>query len=291
MNNKKNSPLLARLWQYQQERAPLPAIVTMAALTVGVIYHFSNASIYRYLASAVIVVLYLIQIRASDEKKDFEHDNKFYKNRPVQRGLVTLDELQMVGKFAIATQLIIYASFQEVDIFILGLLSQGYAFLTRKEFYARVWLRKRLLTYNFLHQIQLIILFFVVLNIIKPTELGYVQLLLFMLINIATVELARKTLPKSKDVAKDSYSSRLGYKGDAAALALFSSLSAGFSVYIISQHPSQPLFMTLPILTLIPALNYSYHYGSNPNLHNQKGIENSAIMMFVACMLSLILGT
>lgn len=282
--------LVTRLWIYQSERVPLAAIVVLAALTTGVIYRFAETSFYRYLASVVIIVLYLIQIRVSDEKKDFEHDNKFYKNRPVQRGLVTLDELHRIDQFAITTQLVIYASFLNWRIFILGLLSQGYAFLTRREFYIREWLRKHLLTYNLLHQVQLIFLFFAIINIIEPTGISYGQLLLFTLVNIATVELARKTLPASEDAAKDSYSARLGYKGVAVALTIFAILAAIFSVYIISQHPHRAIFIVLPVIALIPITSFAYHYAIDPNKSNQKGIENSAILMFIACMLSVILG-
>jgi hypothetical protein len=290
MNKKNKAPILVRLWQYQSERVPLLAIITMAALTTGVVAHFGKTSYIRFAASAVIVVLYLIQIRTSDEKKDFEHDNKYYKDRPVQRGLVTLNELQNVGRIAIITQLLIYASFANLRLFLIGLLSQIYAYLTRKEFYIRVRLRKHLLTYNLLHQVQLIILFFAVINILQPTKLSYAQLLLFMIVNIATVELARKTLPANEDGAKDSYSARLGYRGVAIALLLFAVLAATTSVYILSQNMAHMLFIILPMLALIPITGFAYHYAINPNKQNQKGIESSAIIIFIACMLSLILG-
>lgn len=290
-NRIENRSFLVRLWQYQSERAPIVAMVVMAALATGVVYHFAEASIASYVISVIIVVLYLIQIRASDEKKDFDHDNKFYKDRPVQRGLVSLEELYRIDQFAIATQLLLYASFLNLRILAFGLLSQGYAFLTRREFYIRKWLRKHLLTYNLLHQVQLIILFSAVINIIQPTKLSYTQLLLFTLINIGIIELARKTLPASEDAAKDSYSARLGYKGVAVALTFFAVLAAAFSTYLISQHLRNAIFMVLPIIALIPIANYSYHYAIDPNRPNQKGIENSAILMFVGCMLSVILGT
>ena len=137
----------------------------------------------------------------------------------------------------------------------------------------------------------MIFLFFAAINIIQPTKLSYMQLLLFTLINIATVELARKTLPASEDAAKDSYSARLGYKGVAVALTLFAILSATFSTYIISQHPRNAIFMVLPILALIPIANYAYHYAIDPSKPNQKGVENSAILIFVACILGVIAGT
>jgi hypothetical protein len=292
MQSKKDSrPILIRLWIYQSERAPLLPIVVMAALTAGVIYNFASASLIQYFASVLITILYLFQIRTSDEKKDFEHDNEYYKNRPVQRGLVSLKELQRLGNFAIFTQLLIYISFLDWRILIIGLTSQFYAFLTRKEFYARKQLRKHLLTYNILHQIQLIILFFALINIMRPDKISYGLLLLFMLVNIATVELARKTMPADEDSAKDSYSWRFGYKGVAITQVIFAILSAGLSVYIISKNPTNSWFIALPVLALIPISNYAFHYSSEPNKKNQKGVENSAIIIFTACMFSLILGS
>lgn len=87
---KNNKALISRLWSYQWERIPLLLITVVAGVNVGVVSTFSNQALFpRFFAAVTIIVLYMIQIRASDEKKDFEHDNKFHKNRPVQRGLVT----------------------------------------------------------------------------------------------------------------------------------------------------------------------------------------------------------
>jgi hypothetical protein len=293
MNNIKpdKQHILTRLWRYQAERSPLIAIVIMAALTVGVLYHFSKASIIRYLVSVVIVVLYLIQIRASDEKKDFEHDNKYYKNRPVQRGLVSLKELHTVNQIAIVTQLVLYVSFLDLHIFLLGVASQCYAFLTRKEFFVRRWLREHFFLYNISHYIQLIILFFVIIQIIQPTGLSHIQLLLFTILNIAVVELVRKTLPAKDDLARDTYSAHLGYKGAAFAVVLTSIIDAAFSYFLISQHPHRVILIVVPVLALIPVVNYCYHYGINPNKPNQKGMENAVLLMFAASMLSVIIGT
>src|SRR5580704_1130438 len=147
-------PLSLRLWEYQAERSPFVPMVVMAAVTVGVLWRFSHTSIWRYAISTVIVVLYLIQIRVSDEKKDFEHDNDYYKTRPVQRGLITLGELDRVKIFAIFMQLLLYASFLSPQIFLFGLVSQGYAYLTRREFFVRNWIREHFYIYNFSHYVQ-----------------------------------------------------------------------------------------------------------------------------------------
>ncbi len=102
----------------------------------------------------MIISLYLIQIRTADEKKDFEHDNKYHPDRPVQRGVVTLNELAIINTMSIVGQLLIYASFANTQIFLLGVLSQSYAFLTRKEFFVRDWIRQHFYIYYISHYVK-----------------------------------------------------------------------------------------------------------------------------------------
>jgi 4-hydroxybenzoate polyprenyltransferase len=98
---KDNRPLLVRLWEYQKERIPIFALLVFASLSVGVVYKFSSMPLQRYFVGVLIIILYLIQIRASDEKKDFEFDNIYHKDRPVQRGLVSLGELYRINVLVI----------------------------------------------------------------------------------------------------------------------------------------------------------------------------------------------
>jgi 4-hydroxybenzoate polyprenyltransferase len=129
--------LAARLWQYQKERSPIIALTIMATTTVGIMARFGSVPVWRYLIAVVIAMLYLIQIRATDEIKDFEHDSHYYPGRPVQRGLVSLDELAAIARYCILGQLILYVSFLNLRILIFGLLSLGYGYLCRREFFAR----------------------------------------------------------------------------------------------------------------------------------------------------------
>jgi len=282
--------LLARLWEYQAERSPFFAMVVLAALIVGVVFHFSHATWLTYLISVVIVVLYLIQIRTSDEKKDFEHDNRYYKNRPVQRGLVTLQELAAVNRVAIVSQLVLYATFWDLHIFALGLISQGYAYLTRKEFFVREWIRQHFFIYNFSHYIQLIILFFAITYIIQPVGISHTQLLIFLVLNIIVVELGRKTKPIKEDVAEDTYSYYFGYKGTAAALIVASLVNLWFIVYMVTQHANMRDWLVLPVAAVIGTAIFAIRYGGNPDKQNQKNMENAVLLTFVASMLGVILG-
>lgn len=293
MANQKDRPnLINRLCQYQSERVPIIVLGIMSSLTVGVLYHFSHAPMIRYIISVVIIMLYLIQIRASDEEKDYEHDNHFYKNRPVQRGLVTLKELGKINKSTIAMQLLLYVSFLDLRIFLLGLLSQSYAFLTRKEFFVRRWIREHFWIYSFAHNIQLIILFFAIINIIQPTGRSYEQLLLLVVLNIAVLEIGRKTLPAEKDIAKDTYSYHLGYKGIAFSLIFALILNLSFAAFLVAGGVYLYLsaWLLLPVATSIATATLAVRYGINPDSKNQKRMEGGVLLTFVASMLSVILG-
>lgn len=182
-----NHNVLARLWQYQAERSPMVGVIVMAALTVGVFASFASFSLRNYLISVIIVILYLIQNRLSDEKKDFEHDNKFHKDRPVQRGLVSLQELLVANRISIISQIVLYVSFLDLKIFALGLASQGYAYLAKKEFFVRDWIRQHFFTYYFLHYLQWIIFNLAILAIIQPLDVAYWKLIVFVILNIAII--------------------------------------------------------------------------------------------------------
>lgn len=283
--------LLSRLWTFQEERAPLYGVFIMATTTVGVAYSFSNQSWRNFFVAVAIISLYLIQIRTADEKKDFEHDNKYHPNRPVQRGVVSLDELAVINKLSIAGQLLLYASFVNPSIFLLGLLSQGYAFLTKKEFFVREWIRQHFFIYYFSHYIQLVILFYAMVSIIQPNGENYWSFVtLYMLCVIAT-EIGRKMFAVEDDTVDDTYSAQLGHKGSALALSAIS-LSIVFTIYyFLNAHGQNYIFIIGPVLVLGLIINAAYHYAIEPNRKNADLVEKTTGILYVVAMLTVIIGT
>lgn len=282
-------PLAVRLFVFQKERAPILAMLVMSALAVGVFSKFGHPGVWQITASILIICLYLIQIRSSDEKKDFEHDNRFHPHRPVQRGVVTLHELAVVNVIAIGLQLVLYASFLNIWIFALGLLSQGYAYLTRKEFFVRTWIRKHFYTYYVLHYIQLVILNLAILNIIRP-NVPYWMLIVFVMLNIISVEVARKMLGTEDDTTDDTFSAQLGHKGSAATLSVTAILITINAYYFIEHYGQNPIYLALPVVTMGLVLNNAYHYSIEPDRKRAKLVEVSGALMLVGSMLGVILG-
>jgi len=288
---KNNKSLISRLWSYQWERIPLLLITVVAGVNVGVVSTFSNQALFpRFFAAVTIIVLYMIQIRASDEKKDFEHDNKFHKTRPVQRGLVTLDELAIVNKASIALQLAIYASFLSLPILLVGLASQTYAYVTRKEFFIRDWLRPRFHMYNGLHYVQLLILQLGVIVIIDPVSIGWFVLLLYAVAHASLMEIGRKMYSKKEDTTDDSYSAQFGFKGATYSLIAASLISITFSWYLLDHLGKAGLSLILPAAVLFFVFYRGFKYSLQPNKNNSQLVQGSAALMYVSSMASLIIG-
>jgi 4-hydroxybenzoate polyprenyltransferase len=283
-------PLLVRLWVFQRERAPLYGVAIMALITCGVIYTFAGSPLRNYLTAAAIVALYLLQIRTADEKKDFEHDNKYHPHRPVQRGVVTLAELAVVNKISIVLQLLLYASFLDMRIFLLGLLSQGYAQLTKKEFFVREWIRRHFYIYYITHYFQLVILFYAMTRIIKPEQVSAWVFVAFFMTSVITTELGRKMYAEEDDTTDDTYSAQLGHRGSAAAISVFATGMSLFAFYLISRGHQYYWLGVLPVLVLGLVFLSAYHYAIKPDKKNSRDIENASNLMYLASMLAVILG-
>lgn len=290
-NRRKDSRLLAaRLWAFQAERAPLYGVLTMALITCGVIYNFANSPLRNYLTAVAIVALYLLQIRTADEKKDFEHDNIYHPDRPVQRGVVTLGELAVVNKVSIASQLVLYVSLLDARIMLLGLLSQSYAFLTKKEFFVREWIRQHFFIYYITHYTQLVILFYALAQIIRPNDISPWVFVAFFMSGIVTTELGRKMYPVEEDTTDDTYSAQLGHSGSAIALAVFASMMTSWVFYLIGRGNGAYLWGMFCISVLGMLFFSAFRYAHKPDKPNADRVEKSSNLMYLASMLSVILG-
>jgi hypothetical protein len=282
--------LAARLWTFQKERAPLYGVAIMSIITAGVVYRFSDQSWYSYAAAILIISLYLIQIRTADEKKDFEHDNKYHPDRPVQRGVVTLNELAIINTMSIVGQLLLYASFANPQIFLLGVLSQSYAFLTRKEFFVRDWIRQHFYIYYVSHYVQLVILFYAITSIIRPIGESYWSFISLFMLCVITTEIGRKMFAEEDDTIDDTYSAQLGHKGSAVALTTISSMVVLMVFYFIQNYGQNYIVLISPILVLAATAWYAYAYSYTPNRKNAKMVEKVSGLLYVVALFAVITG-
>jgi len=287
----KDLSLARRYWIYQWERLPLiPLLMMSSSVGAAILLANENFSWQKLVIASVITAAYLLQIRFADEPKDYEHDNKYYPTRPVQRGAITLSELLVLRNISIATFFIAAIATKSPYIISLAILQQFYSYLTREEFYIRNWLRDHFLIYMFSHYFQLIILGWLTMSILevpsqdKPLYLGFAILLM------AVVELARKIQEKSTDKARDTYSSVLGRnKAITILLLLVLSLTlySGWILTIINAAALTYIFLITGLVTMIMS---SYRYSRNPDKTNTKILQANSLVFYFMNTLAVALG-
>ena len=97
------SSLAKRLWIYQKERFPLGILtITTAAVlasTFAVLEWtgYYDIPLWKYVALGVAGLSFMLHTRIIDEIRDKEVDDVHHPDRPVQRGLVSIRELTVLG--------------------------------------------------------------------------------------------------------------------------------------------------------------------------------------------------
>ena len=126
---------------------------------------------HKIVALFIIIFMFFLQLRITDEFKDYEEDLKYRAYRPVQRGVVTLKAL---GKIGIATVIIqiILAYIIDFKIIYFMIIVWFYMFLMAKEFFIKEWLTKRILIYALSHVVIMVFITLVIVNATQYIILG-----------------------------------------------------------------------------------------------------------------------
>lgn len=157
----RESPFPRRLRAYLRERFPL---LGHGLLIVS--YYSSNQFLahvltapgqpMRYdlgsLRGAVTLLCLFFHLRVFDEHKDYPEDCLHYPNRVLQRGLVSLRDLKILGATAIGIELLL-AAVQGPASVVSVLAALGFSVLMLREFFVREWLRRHFLIYAASHML------------------------------------------------------------------------------------------------------------------------------------------
>ncbi len=159
--DERTAPFLRRFHLYLRERFPLLGhgilivsyyssnqFLARAITQPGTPMHFDWVSI----AGVVALLCFFFHLRVFDEHKDFEDDSRYYPHRVLQRGVITLRELRIVGGIAIALELLISA-FRGAAATTGWLIAFVFSLLMLREFFARDWLRRHFLVYAMSHML------------------------------------------------------------------------------------------------------------------------------------------
>jgi len=152
--------IFARFWTYQAERFPvighgiLIAAFSFSAISFSMLLrgHIAWPGASTILVGFASAFLFFLQLRLADEFKDFEEDSRYRPYRPVPRGLVSLQELGVLGGLTAVIQLGL-ALWLEYALVPLLMLVWGYLAMMSKEFFARDWLKARPITYMWTHML------------------------------------------------------------------------------------------------------------------------------------------
>lgn len=275
-------PFIRRFWVFQNERVPIAALFVVGlALTAAVAKISGNFNWTLVMIAASMSTLYFLQIRLADEPKDFEHDNKYHPKRPVQRGLITLKELAVTKNLGITAFMVLACLTGSLLVVALAVLQQAYSYLTRKEFFARDWLRQHFFIYQYSHYAQLLILGWLSITILQIQPL-HEQLIYFgyFLAMIAPVESSRTIGGSDEKQADDRYSYKLGTGVALASFLVVTVLMVGYTVFLL-QHTGGSLNPILLVPGLIVIALAAIRYEHNPITKNAEVLNFSSLIIYL----------
>ena len=126
---------------------------------------------HKIVALFIIIFMFFLQLRITDEFKDYEEDLKYRAYRPVQRGVISLKTLRKIGIATVIIQIML-AHVIDPEIIYFMIFVWIYMFLMAKEFFIKKWLTKRILIYALSHVVIMVFITLVIVNATQYIILG-----------------------------------------------------------------------------------------------------------------------
>ena len=294
------SPFWIRLQAYLKERFPL---LGHGVLIVS--YYSSNQFLAEVLTrpneklvynagslmGATTLFCIFFHLRVFDEHKDFIEDSEHYPNRVLQRGLITLRDLKILGAIAIGTQFVLSAIWMpkgKPAALIAVLFTFGFSVLMLKEFFARQWLKQHFLVYAISHMMIMPLLSLVVFSFATgdypwnapPWYWVYAFVGFFVTINW---EISRKIrAPEQEIEGVDSYTKIFGTYGAANAVLIVRVIDT-LMVALVGWHLGASAWFYLALVLLFLVCLYSFFdYRINTSAKTAKRMETFAGIYIIA---------
>jgi hypothetical protein len=295
----KKRGIVSRFYEYQKERFPFLVLIfttTSVVLSSMAIVHGYGFDVLNNLKNILIGVitclLFMFSIRVFDEFKDNKFDRKYHSERPVQRGLISLSELNRINLIFLIFQGILNL-FHALIPFFYWLLALIYSLVARAEFFIKKFIRRRFILYNALNLLQIFFLQIYLYALIEPNFSWQNPLLLahfiFVLTNAAILEIARKLKPEDyKNPGKDTYSGRYGINKAVTIYTLVYGITYFLfttMVFKIANSISALLISFIPLGLIILSTSL---YCIKPTKINSKLVETIAILFYLSMHLLLV---
>lgn len=239
--------------KYLELRFPFLLLLLFCLLSVLSMQQFLRSYIdTNGVLLGICYTLLLLHIRLLDEFKDFEFDSVHFNDRPVQSGLVTLNDIRIYAIINLSLMFLITLVLKDfLLVFILTLL---YTALMYKEFFIKDF-AEHLLPYLITHEFMFFIFFTYVLSIIKeaPTyfwiDSANFLLLVYLFIPVLLVEIGRKMKHRFNsmgEITADTYAYLWGEKN---SLLIFL-LIALFNILVLFELTNTIYILPLVLLTV-----------------------------------------
>lgn len=214
---------------------------------------------------------YFLMLRVFDEHKDFDRDCATHPDRVLQRGVVTLGHLKVVGAIAIALQL--GASLLQDGglgpVTAWWAIAFGWSLLMLKEFFVGAWLERRLVLYATSHLVSLPLAALWMAQMGAgdgrlPGQVLWLALAAFLL--GGAFEVGRKLkAPEDERPDVDSYTKTLGVRGAATALAVtLAACAAALSALLVVTDAATAISLSALTVAALGAVAMTRSFARNP---------------------------
>jgi hypothetical protein len=298
-------PPANRLLAWGNERfGPAPILLYFLLYLAGILYARAitgdpNPSVSPLDVVAFSAVFgYFLLVRVLDEHKDYDKDCINFPDRILQRGLVTLDQLKVIGVLTLVPQIVVSAL---VDggvgpVTLAWLVLFGWTMLMLKEFFARQWLEPKLVLYAILHLLAgpLALLWIALIGADGkqlPTSVGWLALMAFL--GGATLEVGRKLhAPEDERDTVASYTKSFG--GPAGATAVLTALIVGTvancAVLLAVVRADTDVTTTVFVVVTVTAVGMTADFGLRPSARSTKLAEFASVLTVLVSLLVVITG-
>ncbi len=290
-----------RLYAYLGERFPLLAngllilsfyssnqFLSHALRQPGDPMRYDLSSLMGFLA----ILCFFLHMRIFDDHKDYATDCRYFPERVLQRGVVTLRDLKRIAVLAIASEFVLAATCGPAALLALS-VAFACSVLMLKEFFIGAWLKQRFVLYASVHMLIMPLLALIVWSFSTkqyfwqaPSWFWVYSLVSYFL--AFNWEVSRKIrVPEDEVEGVDSYTRLFGAYG-AAYLVLAVRVISTVLVALVAHHLGLSLwFYGMLVLLFAACLVGFFQYRFRTSRKTARGMEIYAGIYIVAFDLAL----
>ena len=293
-------PVRVLAW-LNQRFGPAPILLYLLLYLTGMLFtqivakHESTSLRPLHWVPFLAIFGYFLLVRVLDEHKDYAKDCVNYPERILQRGLVTLDHLKVVGILALVPQvvisLVVDGGFGAATAWWLVLMA--WTALMTKEFFVGDWLEPRLALYAVLHIVAgpIALVWTAALTADGhrlPWSIGWLAALpVFVGLGL---EVGRKLqAPDDERPTVASYTRQFGVKGAAIALSLMTIGAAAVVAGMLSAADvDAPAALVVLALAVLAAVGAAARFAVAPTRANVQSVETVGAVAMLAILVTAI---